>query len=86
MPCVPYFCVLDFTRNEEDELAEIAKHNKVSVRFIELMPMGEGRSISIYKAQKLLRDWKKNTENLKKQVTEVMVLVFIIKIIALKVL
>ena len=25
------------------ELAEMARNNKVSVRFIELMPMGEGR-------------------------------------------
>lgn len=53
------------------ELAEIAKHNKVSVRLLSLCLWVKVESISIYKAQKLLRDWKKNTENLKKQVTEV---------------
>lgn len=46
--------IKDFNENIF-ELAEIAKHNKISVRFIELMPMGEGRKYKYIQGSEIIK-------------------------------
>jgi cyclic pyranopterin phosphate synthase len=46
--------IKDFNENIF-ELAEIAKHNKISVRFIELMPMGEGRKYKYIQGSEVIK-------------------------------
>ena len=66
------------------ELAEMARNNKVSVRFIELMPMGEGRKYKYIQGSAVIKKLEEKYGKFIKQITKAMAHVSTTKIIALK--